>query len=154
MKKAEIKERIKLALELRELTQSELAEKAHIDKGQLSSYLSGKYKPRQNNIDALSIALDVNEAWLMGFDVPMERQSSVISSNKLYCNTEKEKSLLQSYRKLNPSNQDKGLSYIENLLTTQRMEDEVFLNAAHDFGATPEQKKHTDDIMQDDSEWE
>ena len=75
MKKAEIKERIKLALELRELTQSELAEKAHIDKGQLSSYLSGKYKPRQNNIDALSIALDVNEAWLMGFDVPMERQS-------------------------------------------------------------------------------
>ena len=85
MKKAEIKERIKLALELRELTQSELAEKAHIDKGQLSSYLSGKYKPRQNNIDALSIALDVNEAWLMGFDVPMERQSSVISSNKLYC---------------------------------------------------------------------
>ena len=89
-----------------------------------------------------------------GFDVPMERQSSVISSNKLYCNTEKEKSLLQSYRKLNPSNQDKGLSYIENLLTTQRMEDEVFLNAAHDFGATPEQKKHADDIMQDDSEWE
>ena len=71
MKKAEIKDRIKIALELRELTQSELAEKAHIDKGQLSSYLSGKYKPRQNNIDALSIALDVNEAWLMGFDAPM-----------------------------------------------------------------------------------
>ncbi len=153
MKKAEIKDRIKIALKLRELTQSELAEKAHIDKGQLSSYLSGKYKPRQNNIDALSIALDVNEAWLMGFDVPMERQGSIVSS-KLYCNTEKEKSLIQSYRKLNSSNQGKGLSYIENLLTTQRMEDEVFLNAAHDLGATPEQKKHADDIMQDDSEWE
>ena len=153
MKKAEIKDRIKIALKLRELTQSELAEKAHIDKGQLSSYLSGKYKPRQNNIDALSIALDVNEAWLMGFDVPMERQGSIVSS-KLYCNTEKEKSLIQSYRKLNSLNQDKGLSYIENLLTTQRMEDEVFLNAAHDLGATPEQKQHADDIMQDDSEWE
>ena len=37
LKKAEIKDRIKIALELRELTQSELAEKAHIDKGQLSS---------------------------------------------------------------------------------------------------------------------
>lgn len=153
MKKAEIKDRIKIALELRELTQSELAEKAHIDKGQLSSYLSGKYKPRQNNIDALSIALDVNEAWLMGFDAPMERQGSVVSSN-LYCNTENEKSLIQSYRKLNSSNQDKGLSYIENLLTTQRMEDEVFLNAAHDLGATPEQKKHADDIMMDPKEWE
>ena len=153
MKKAEIKDRIKIALELRELTQSELAEKAHIDKGQLSSYLSGQYTPRQNNIDALSIALDGNEAWLMGFDAPMERQGSVVSS-KLYCNTEKEKSLIQSYRKLNSSNQDKGLSYIENLLTTQRMEDEVFLNAAHDLGATPEQKKHADDIMMDPKEWE
>ena len=70
-----IKDRIKEALEKRELTQSELAEKANIDKGQLSSYISGKYKPRQNNIDALSVALNVSEAWLMGFDVPMERKA-------------------------------------------------------------------------------
>lgn len=73
MSKIEIKDRIKKAIEIREITQSELAKKANIDKGQLSSYISGKYKPRQNNIDALSIALNVNEAWLMGFDVPMER---------------------------------------------------------------------------------
>lgn len=73
LSKVEIKDRIKEAIEIREITQSELAEKAKIDKGQLSSYISGKYKPRQNNIDALSLALNVNEAWLMGFDVPMER---------------------------------------------------------------------------------
>lgn len=73
LSKVEIKDRIKEAIEIREITQSELAEKAKIDKSQLSSYISGKYKPRQNNIDALSLALNVNEAWLMGFDVPMER---------------------------------------------------------------------------------
>lgn len=73
MSKVEIKDRIKEALKIREITQSELAKKAKIDKGQLSSYISGKYKPRQNNIDALSFALNVNEAWLMGFNVPMER---------------------------------------------------------------------------------
>ena len=72
MKKVEIKDRIKEALELRNLTQAELASKAHIDKGQLSSYLSGKYKPRQNNIEALATALNVNEAWLMGYDAPRE----------------------------------------------------------------------------------
>ena len=73
MSKAEFKDRIKEALAIREMTQSELAEKAHIDKGQLSSYIAGKYKPRQNNIDALSTALNVNEAWLMGYDVSMGR---------------------------------------------------------------------------------
>lgn len=73
LSKVDIKDRIREALDKREITQTELAEKANIDKGQLSSYISGKYKPRQNNIDALATALNVNEAWLMGFDVPMER---------------------------------------------------------------------------------
>ena len=73
MNKVDIKERIKQGLKIREITQTQLATKANIDKGQLSSYISGKYKPRQNNIDALAKALNVNEAWLMGFDVPMER---------------------------------------------------------------------------------
>lgn len=75
MDKVDIKDRIKEAMELREINQTELSKKANIDKGQLSSYIAGKYKPRQNNIEALSIALDVNEAWLMGFDVPMEKDS-------------------------------------------------------------------------------
>lgn len=75
MSKVDIKNRIKEALEIRGITQSELAEKAKIDKGQLSLYISGKYKPRQRNIDALSTALNVSEAWLMGYDVPMERKT-------------------------------------------------------------------------------
>ncbi|MFR7387501.1 MAG: helix-turn-helix domain-containing protein [Blautia faecis] len=67
MSKVEIKDRIKEAIEIREITQSELAEKAKIDKGQLSSYISGKYKPRQNNIDALSLALNVKRSMVNGF---------------------------------------------------------------------------------------
>ena len=93
MSKVDIKNRIKEALKIREMTQSELAEKANIDKGQLSSYISGKYKPRQNNIDALSLALNVNEAWLMGFNVPMERDKyedqKIITYDILRCDVEK-----------------------------------------------------------------
>lgn len=93
MSKVGIKNRIKEALKIREMTQSELAEKANIDKGQLSSYISGKYKPRQNNIDALSLALNVNEAWLMGFNVPMERDKyedqKIITYDILRCDVEK-----------------------------------------------------------------
>lgn len=72
MKKAEIKDRIKEAIETREIKQAELVEKTGIDKGQMSSYLSGKYKPKQRNIELIAKALSVDEAWLMGYDVPME----------------------------------------------------------------------------------
>lgn len=71
--KAEFKDRLRTALEIRNMKQSELVEKTGIDKGQLSSWLSGKYKARQKNIALLSEALNVDEAWLMGFNVPMER---------------------------------------------------------------------------------
>ena len=70
LKKVEIKDRIREAMESRGLTQSELSERAKIDKGQLSSYLSGKYKPRQKNIEALAHTLNVSEAWLMGYEDP------------------------------------------------------------------------------------
>ena len=46
MKKAETGDRIKDALEIRDMKQSDLVAITGIDKGQLSSYISGKYKPR------------------------------------------------------------------------------------------------------------
>ena len=81
MKRAETKDRIRQALEIRGIKQSELVERTGIDKGQMSSYLSGKYKPRQKNIDLIAQTLSVNEAWLMGFDVPMERTASIKESS-------------------------------------------------------------------------
>ena len=110
MEKAEIKDRIREAMELRELTQSELSEKAKIDKGQLSSYLSGKYKPRQRNIEALAKTLNVDEAWLMGFDSPMEPQSANVSNENRF-NSDDERTLILSYRKLNDKNKKKWYSY-------------------------------------------
>lgn len=77
MKKAETKDRIKAALETRGMKQSELVEKTKIDKGQMSSYLTGRYKPKQTNLHLIAEALSVDEAWLMGFDVPMERNGYV-----------------------------------------------------------------------------
>lgn len=76
MKKVELKDRLKEAMEIREFKQTDLVEKYGFDKGQLSSWLSGKYKPRQNNIAKLANALLVDEAWLMGYDVPMNPSSS------------------------------------------------------------------------------
>ena len=39
----------------------------------ISQYCSGKTEPNQEKLFILGNALNVSEAWLMGFDVPMER---------------------------------------------------------------------------------
>lgn len=72
-------QRIQEGLELRGLKQTDLVEKTGISKGALSSYISGRYTPKQNNIYLIAKALDVNEAWLMGADVPMERKDNSLT---------------------------------------------------------------------------
>lgn len=44
-----------------------------LEKNHLSQYLSGKVEPNQHKLFILGVALNVSEAWLMGYDVPMER---------------------------------------------------------------------------------
>lgn len=44
-----------------------------LGKNDLSQYVSGKVEPRQHKLSVLGMALNVSEAWLMGFDTPMER---------------------------------------------------------------------------------
>lgn len=67
-------DRIKEGMELRQLKQSDLVEMTGISKGALSSYISGRYVPKQNNIFLIAKALNVSESWLMGNDVPLERR--------------------------------------------------------------------------------
>ena len=45
-----------------------------LNKNDLSQYVSGKVEPGQNKLTVLGLALNVSEAWLMGYDVPMERE--------------------------------------------------------------------------------
>ena len=66
--------RIKKALSIRNMTQTELCAKAKISKSSLSEYLSGKYVPRQDKVFVLAQALSVDPVWLWGYDVPMEPQ--------------------------------------------------------------------------------
>lgn len=57
-----------------------------LNKSDLSQYISGKTEPGQDKLFVLGMALDVNESWLMGFDVPKERyniqKSSYIEQQK------------------------------------------------------------------------
>lgn len=60
--------RLKKAFETSGFSQAELCEKAGITKGALSSYLSGRYAPKQKTLEALAKALGVSVFYLMGLE--------------------------------------------------------------------------------------
>lgn len=106
-------ERIKEALVIKGMRQSELCKLTKIPKSALSQYISGAYEPKQDRIYLISKALNVSEAWLMGLDVPMERQDNLkkSSSDKEEL-TEGEKAILDLFRRVPEDKQQLVLQMI------------------------------------------
>ena len=161
-------DRLKEGMSLRGLRQADIVEKTGINKGALSSYISGRYQPKQNNIFLLARALDVNEAWLMGADVPMERatmadideyKNKMIEFSKRWNIQYFEKKMLESFSRLSDSNKEKAISYTENLLSIQQMEEEqahLIPRAAHertDIEVTDEMRQYDDELLRNDDVW-
>lgn len=73
MEKVELKNRLREALNIRGMKAVDLCEKTGIPKSAVSYYLSGKSEPKSDRIYLISKALNISEAWLLGYDVPMAR---------------------------------------------------------------------------------
>ena len=78
-----IRERLREALQRKNMRQADLVAHTGIDKSQISSYLSGKYKPKQENLTLLAEALDVSEYWLLGVDEAAERGTEKADSSAI-----------------------------------------------------------------------
>ncbi|SFR67159.1 helix-turn-helix domain-containing protein [Anaeromicropila populeti] len=107
--------RIKKAMDIRNMRQVDVIEKSGINKGSLSSYLSGKYIPKQSNIIRLASALNVAEAWLSGQDVPMERidYSSALEVHESFDSlSEMDIKLLDYFSRLNETGKAEALKRI------------------------------------------
>ncbi len=81
MKVSNTSERLRLFLQMSGLRQVEFLNRldpycrmhgVKFGKSHLSLYLSGKAEPKQDKLSIIGMAFNVNEAWLMGYDVPME----------------------------------------------------------------------------------
>lgn len=72
-KKSELKDRLREALDSAGMRPIELSEATGIPKSMISYYLNGKTKPKADRIYTISQALNVSEAWLLGYDVPKNR---------------------------------------------------------------------------------
>ena len=112
-----ISARIKKALRIKGMKQADLCQRTKIPKSSLSQYLSGDFEPKQDRIYLISKALNVSEAWLMGFDVPMERQTPTKQpSPKEIKLNEGEQLLLDLFRKIPEDQQGLVLNLIRAAL--------------------------------------
>ncbi len=67
--------RLREGLDVRGMTQAELAKRSGISKSSISRYIKGDWEGKQSAVYELAKALGVTEAWLMGYDVPMENDA-------------------------------------------------------------------------------
>ena len=108
--------RLRKALSARNMTQAELCQKTKIPKSALSEYLKGLYDPKQDRLLILSEALNVDPVWLMGFDIPMEKEDKKISPDENGSLTEGEKQVLELFRAIPEDQQPVVLAMIRAAL--------------------------------------
>lgn len=115
-----LKDRLRLAMDLKDMRAIELSEKTGIPKSAISQYLSGYAKPKQDRIYLIAKALDINEVWLMGYDVPMERQAGGENEQKeSLADVEHQEAVEKAaelFSRLSEEEQQQALTYIEFLL--------------------------------------
>lgn len=112
-----------------------------MNKSDISQYVSGKVEPSQEKLVILGMALNVTEAWLMGFDVMPERDSS---SNSL--------EIIKYYNQLNDFGKREATKRVEELTYFPQYTLHQELNAAHERTdiEIPEGIDTSDDDIMDD----
>lgn len=81
----------------------------------LSQYYNDKVEPKRDMIALIAEALDVNDAWLLGYDVPMSREIPVpIDEDGL--NDE----LIKLLSNLNPDEVVKVIAFVQGLLAARK----------------------------------
>ena len=114
------------AMRIRGMRQVDVAEKSGLDKAQISQYKTGKYEPMQDALYKLATALNVNVAWLMGHDVPMEVDKVSLEQKVAACELlekcygSKAYELVELFVKLDDTDRAKLLGYANALLDADK----------------------------------
>ena len=114
--------RITKALSIRGMRQSELCEKTNIPKSAISQYVNGAFEPKQDRVFLIAQALNVDPVWLMGYDVPMEKQDEPTAKEDSPAElqlSEGEKALLDLFNRVPEDKQQLVLQMIRVALGNQ-----------------------------------
>ena len=120
-------DRLKYLMETRSLRQADILERIQpycqkygvkIPRNALSQYVTGKVLPKQDKLTILGLALGVSEVWLMGYDVPMEREVPTPATK-----SEQERAEIATlFASLSEENQRRLLDFAQVLLVAQQAE--------------------------------
>ena len=69
---ASFSERLLLAMTMRDISQTKLAQLSGINKSLICDYLKNRYVAKQDKLDRLSKALNVSPVWLMGYSCEID----------------------------------------------------------------------------------
>lgn len=124
MKIATFAERLNDGLTMRGMNAAELAHATGIGESSISQYKSGKYEAKQDKLYVIAKALNVNEAWLMGYDVSPERVEKLRDNL-----TADEETVLYLYSQLDERDKGRVLGSIETLLSDSKYKRGEYKNA-------------------------
>lgn len=82
MKNTITAQRLSYALTNAGMIPQELANASGVSKASISQYLNGSHAPSNISSGKLAKVLNVNPVWLMGFDVPMDTKTAILSKAK------------------------------------------------------------------------
>ena len=117
---ATFSKRLRTAIDMRGISQTVLAKKTGISKSSISHYLKGDWEGKQDAVYALALALNVSEAWLMGFDAKMERGNNLTAPQS----TDDMDEINQIFASLSPDNRAKLVELGHLYLTAQHNSEE------------------------------
>ena len=83
-----------------------------LGKSALSQYVNGIQSPDQRKLTLLALTLDVSEAWLMGYDVPRERDT-ISSSESALDETPQFRSIQRKAKSLSVAYQERLLKLMD-----------------------------------------
>ena len=106
--------RLRKLFESSGLTQSDICKQTNINKGALSSYLSGRYFPKQKSLEKLANIFGVPIEYLMGLSDDAGASSSDSSL------TDGERQIVSSFRQLNEEGRERLLNYADDLVASGR----------------------------------
>lgn len=116
-------ERLKLIMDAKQIRQIDILNAAKpfcqkygvkLERNDLSQYVSGKVLPGQDKLTILGLALNVSEAWLMGFDVPMEREIAPAAQEE---GNERIAEVVELFKLLSKTEQDLIIRQIKGILS-------------------------------------
>lgn len=161
MKPHNTSDRLKQIMAIRRIKQADILEmskpycqkyKIKMGKSALSQYVSGKTEPGQAKLTILSLALNVSEAWLMGYDVPMERSSHHSSAQPSGIQP-----LVQKWSQLNREGQEKLLDYADTLVSSGKYAPATMQLAARGIEGTftipVDNEDEADALFVDQKDW-